>query len=569
MEPAVFMAATAAMKTAGSTLVVGNALYGKLVNLLGSNGYNGTTTLKAGSLRLLPNAANLGNNTFRFNCSNGSTAYASVLETSGLFARDVGTGSGQVAFLGYSAGGFAAYGAPLTVTLSSDAELDWTATKLNGITLMLNSERATHAITLTNPLKLDAERNFNVYENPATDQDVAFLSGKISGPNSAHHLNKGRSGTLVLANNNNDFNGRLRINGGAVRVTPNSASLPAASILWLSGYYDPFFAILESSGTFARNIGTAAGQVNWESSGGFAAFGGPLSVTLNNNANIIWNDANGFNKQQLQFGSPTANDVVTLTNPIKVDNSRTIKVFDNPYSNNDRAVLSGALSGSGNTGHELNKSGDGLLELAHANNVISGKLTISQGTLRVTGGLTCYWVDISTSGGLAGRLEGSGTLTSQYGTDGIYVRNQAIVAPGDGAAGTLTFTGSRFYMLNGSTYEFEFGPNDQRDLLAVTANVRLDNTWNLKLKDIGNMTPFKPENKINLITYTGNFFNNGTLISTGSGKLTSANLDTSSLDPEIWDVSSAEVRYDADAKLIYLTGIKGGTLPLGTVIIIR
>ncbi len=100
--------------------------------------------------------------------------------------------------------------------------------------------------------------------------------------------------------------------------------------------------MLETSGTITRQIGQEAGQVDWSSGGGFAAYGAPLTVSLTvindttlddpdtadidetvsepvANGLITWaSRSRGFNNSSLMFGSETANDRVELTNDIQL-----------------------------------------------------------------------------------------------------------------------------------------------------------------------------------------------------------------------------------------------------------
>jgi hypothetical protein len=282
----------------------------------------------------------------------------------------------------------------------------------------------------------------------------------------------------------------------------------------------------------------------------------------------------GFDSQYLVFGSLKANNVVTLTNPIDVDGDRVIRVLDNPHSVGDRAVLAGKVT-SDNSGYELRKYGDGLLELAFAGNRLAGKLEVYQGTARITGVTTCYWADVLASAPLAGRLEGDGTLVATYATVGLNVQSSATLAPGAGAAGTLTFQGSALNMENGSIYEFEFGTGSGHyDLAAVTGNLDLDSSWKLAVRDLGMAGRLADTDEVDLFTCTGTLYDGAATITSGTGAIASVVTDFSALDagPGQWDYSGATVRYDADGlvKRVYLTGLKGGApLPTGLTILVR
>jgi autotransporter-associated beta strand protein len=170
---------------------------------------------------------------------------------------------------------------------------------------------------------------------------------------------------------------------GAVRETGTgtSDSLSGFNVQLAGG-------VLETSGLFNRATGTGATQVQWNNAGGggFSAHGGALTVNLGGAAlGQTWGSAPFVRtNESLIFGSYTANDVVTFQNPINLNSAvREVRVIDNPGSGSDKAVLSGALTGTGVSG--LTKTGTGRLDLG-GNNTYAGATTVSAGTLALTGG---------------------------------------------------------------------------------------------------------------------------------------------------------------------------------------
>ena len=535
-----------------------------VVDLQGNNTYSGTTYIEDGVLRVTANAGNLAATHLRFLAD--GTGWPVVLETSGTFARDIGTGAGEIYWDNYNeGGGFSGYGGPLSVTLESGSQLSWNSheTGLGSERLHLCSYSATHAVTLENDINLNDTAYCYVYDNPDTDQDVGILAGKLSG---SDDLRLSRGGTLALSNDANDFTGRIIIYSGVLRLTENGGSLGGKRIV----FDDPNrYAILESSGTLSMDIGTSAGNVDWEDDGGFAAHGGPLTVTLNGGAQIAWGSGtSGFSSQPLLLGSRTANNVVTVANDLDMGGSdRYIYALDNPHSENDYAIVSGAITGG--TDDDLYKWGDGLLVLSNAGSSIDRDLYVQDGTLRISGAFVCDDDAVVDSGAT---LQGGGTLTAN---DDIDVNSGGTVAPGDGTAGTLTASCNDFILRGGSAYEFEFGEGaGDRDLIAVggTGNLHLQSTWTLRVVDLGTPDQVKASDEIDLITYTGSLTDAGSGIGSGDDQVSSVTLDCSALDdgPGVWDYFGAEVRYNADEKRIYLTGLEGGSpAKKATVIILQ
>lgn len=180
----------------------------------------------------------------------------------------------------------------------------------------------------------------------------------------------------------NTFAGPITIAGGALQAQ-EGVGVPATSNLLFNG------GVFQTSGTFTRSLGTGAGQVQWAAgaSGGFAAAGGPLTVTLAGTPAILQWDLASFvsGAGALAFGSGTADNVVTFTHDIDLNQtgtalSRTFSATDNTTTTADKAVLSGILSNSGAAGG-ITKTGNGVLELSGVN-TFSGPVTVTLGTLQ-------------------------------------------------------------------------------------------------------------------------------------------------------------------------------------------
>ena len=332
----------------------------------GANTYTGPTTVTGGILGLTGSATLASSNLV---LSNGGT-----LALTGTTPA-LGTGAGQVQFTGSGGGGFAAYGGPLTVTTFASTPIWGTGGALvDGAVLALGSSISTHALTLPSAIDLGTgqTRSFNIFDNTATPDDLVTLSGVVSGGTST--FLKNGSGTLVLTAANT-YAGSTTVASGTLALAA-SGTISAANLNLNNG---GVLATNDGIG-FSRAFGTGAGQVQLSGSGGgFAAYGGPL--TLGFAGNPVWGSTSGFGGN-LVFGSVNADDVVTWTTPFSLGGSgRTIQVNDNLFSTADYAVVSGLISGNASVG--LTKSGNGTLVLSGAN-TYTGATTINGGTLAAT-----------------------------------------------------------------------------------------------------------------------------------------------------------------------------------------
>jgi autotransporter-associated beta strand protein len=193
-------------------------------------------------------------------------------------------------------------------------------------------------------------------------------------------------GTLSLSNTSNTYTGTTEVMNGALRVNAGAANLGGGNLKFNGGT-----GVLETSGSFTREIGTGAGLVYWANPGGFSAYGGPLTVNIGGlvtPATLDWALAaaasgGGLAGKNLVFGSVTSNNVVTLQNNLDMKGNRTVTVIDNPNSTADYAEISGVLA-NGDTGNrDLGKSGDGTLVLSGVN-TYTGYTAVNAGTLLVT-----------------------------------------------------------------------------------------------------------------------------------------------------------------------------------------
>ena len=507
----------------------------------GTNAYSGRTEIYRATLRAdegvgLPVASRL-----VFN-SNNHTQPA-VLEGEGALVRNIGQATGEVYWV--NAGGFSAHGGEFAVTLEAGATLDWggATNGFNGKWLMLNSPDADSRVELTNPIDLTTgDRYVMVFDNPDTTGDVAVLSGDITGSNHGTWFRKYGDGVLWLTGSN-DYHQVQLIYGGALRVDSEDV-LSTNSTLRFEESNWQIQSVLETAGTLTKDAGTAieTNAITWVQAGGFAAYGGPLSVNLEGGATLDVGVADtGFNGRVLQLGSKTATDVVTLENDLVMTNRAFhVCTFDNPYSNTDYAVLAGDISYGG--WGDLYARGWGTLNIRGDNTIrhfgiYEQAIALANGVHRGTG---YVW----TEAGHGGTLGGTGVVFASW----VEIRSGGTLAPGNGGVGTLTLNmhSYEFQMLDGSTYEWELGPGNAHDRAVIDGDLVLDTTWTLKIVDAGGVP--RAGDEYTLFTYTK------ALSSTtwGSNQLASVTIDTSETG---WVADGAAVMHDAVNKRVYLTGL--------------
>lgn len=245
--------------------------------------------------------------------------------------------------------------------------------------------------------------------------DLSF-SGGISGTGG---ITKDGAGTVVF-DTANTYTGTTTLAGGLLKLD-NSAGLPGGidnsagageSLLMFKG------GVLGLYGDFTRQLGTAAGQLNWDpdtggaGSGGFAAFGADRIVRLNNNTNTYsWYSVIVGAGNTLILGHPTATHTLNFRNGIYLsEGRRTVQVEDGEAAVD--AIMSGPLTGPGASG--LNKTGSGVLVLSNSNSY-AGTTKVDGGVLRLenAGALPSGNLDL-TGGGILGL--GAGDLSRSLGT---------------------------------------------------------------------------------------------------------------------------------------------------------
>jgi autotransporter-associated beta strand protein len=222
-----------------------------------------------------------------------------------------------------------------------------------------------------------------------------------------------------------DHTGVTRIDRGALRVGGSNNAPTASNIVFNSISSSAVAVVGSTESVLALTIGTGAGNVSWNGSGGFASSqgGSGTVVTLNGGAALDWDSpTNGFNGQSLQLGSATANALVELTNDLNLGSgaSRNIQVANNSNSATDIARISGNIASSGTATDilHINQSDDGIL----------------RGTLLELTGTNTFANTLSLGGSSVFAVEGTG----------LPVNANLQFSSGDGERETVLLTNGTF-----------------------------------------------------------------------------------------------------------------------------
>ena len=247
----------------------------------------------------------------------------------------------------------------------------------------------------------------NDYKIDTNGQNVIYGTGLAASGTSG--LTKSGGGVLTLATTGNSYTGSTTINGG-VLVTPD-ATTPTVKLG--GGVWQPALTgNLNITSTLATSTG--AGQINTWTSGGVAAVGGKITVSLNGGAALNWGTASfmASGTTPIVFGSAAANNQVefqnsfdfgSATGTLSANFDRVIEVDGPPATvvggttgygvSGASTLISGVIAANmpvsgtptnttagdlGNNGFK--KTGSGTL-IFGGSNTYSGKTTVSAGTL--------------------------------------------------------------------------------------------------------------------------------------------------------------------------------------------
>jgi autotransporter-associated beta strand protein len=187
-------------------------------------------------------------------------------------------GAGTLALTGTNtfAGGVALSAGVLSI--NSGAALGSGTLSLSGGTLtttavstITNNVTASGTVIFSGQNQTFSGGTFTLTANTTLNAAIALtLANGLAESGGSRSLTKTGSGILTI-NNSLSTTGNVAINAGTLALGPG-VTLPPSNLAFGGG-------VLAASGSITRNLGTGAGQLRFTGSGGFAAYGGNLSIS--------------------------------------------------------------------------------------------------------------------------------------------------------------------------------------------------------------------------------------------------------------------------------------------------
>lgn len=346
----------------GTTAINLNDTSGRqIVEFSGSNSNGSSTRVEAGLLKFT--SANAMSPTTNLRFSTDTTRPGGVFGITSDFSRPLGAsaGGGGISMIGN--GGFAAFGATRSVTISSGATLNWGSTSnfLSSVSTLLFSHTTSDAtLNFVNAINLDvsgtnaATRTIDVRNGSAAVD--GRLGGIISGTAS---LRKIGVGTLELAANNT-YKGSTFVDAGTLLVNGNQTSatgtitVVAGAILGGTGTTGALTATI--TGTLAPGLATGLGTLTFAGST-VDLSAGSLVASLNADPTQFASDLLAITGSgSLNLGGSSILDITGPTS-FTTSGTYTLATFASAASQFATVRYNGATQGSPTTAGGVNGSG--------------------------------------------------------------------------------------------------------------------------------------------------------------------------------------------------------------------
>lgn len=445
-------------------------------------------------------------------------------------------------------------------------------------------------------------------DGATTVREIVVVNGPVSGKGVLvfNHWTGGCMASIItLAGDQSAFEGTYAVHG-TLRLTGAAAIPPLANLALCennSTSGDKIGGVVEMAGVFTHAPGTGAGQVQWceanslypnligandpAESGGFSAYGGPLTVNLGGDGRTLKLDQDGFNLNVLRLQTDAATHDLTWENGIDLMGRRNVTLQIARTSNSKYVYWRGPILNSGATRRTFFQRQQGKLVLCDGADVgdnlivdignslqcqITNRQTLAcnfwgSGPITKWGEGVTVATGISTNSGMMRIYEGTWLANGSHTLAGNYmVSNNATLGGGgvivpdtgnsvtvdgtlaagseDGACGTLTLGSmeqSTTLNLNGRLAA-EVG-TDACDLVAVFGDVAVGEGTMLDLAVADDAVwAMRRGERIPLLTWTGEY--SGAALQVSGGAL-----------PKGW-----KLRTDTASKAVYLEYVALGMI---------
>ena len=429
--------------------------------LTSDNGYQGATTINAGTLQIggggssgtLGTADVTNNGILRFDRSDNAYTVANAISGSGQLVKN---GGGTITLTGTNG-----YAGNTTVNAGTLSVSDVSSTGNIG-TGELFITGGTLAFTGTS-----SSTGRNVWVGSGTTDGVNVANGGTleftgivrSNINANAYLNKYGTGTLTLSNTTD--NSYLHVAAHEGTVLFNSASgqyVHAGSISAIDAD-----ATIQFTGSGDKQVW--AGDIDGQQGGTIAITGGTL-------------DLNGRSQVQTAFSVSSAGGTLANTNTAAASSytpySSTLDGTLTVHAVGD-ITLGVGTSGSASTGSGgITKTGSGKLTLSGENSY-TGATAVNAGTLVVDGSITGTGGDVTVASGAT--LAGNGSIVRN-----LIIQSGGNITPGN-SVGNLTVGGNVDFS---GTYQWELGS------LVDNASGTAGTNWDLVTMSLGTLSGSAP-----------------------------------------------------------------------------